>query len=156
MKFCFSPNTAPVIRYLLDTNVISEPVKPAPSEAVLSRLRERSGEVALPSVAWHELIYGADRMDEDRRRSYLLEYLTEVVRPSMPILPYDAAAARWHGRARALLEKEGLSTPFADGQIAGIAGTEGLTVVTENISDFQPFADLDGGIQVENWYAEFL
>jgi tRNA(fMet)-specific endonuclease VapC len=145
-----------VIRYLLDTNVISEPVKPAPSEAVLSRLRERSGEVALPSVAWHELIYGADRMDEDRRRSYLLEYLTEVVRPSMPILPYDAAAARWHGRARDLLEKEGLSTPFADGQIAGIAGAEGLTVVTENISDFQPFADLDGGIQVENWYAEFL
>ena len=156
MKFCFSPNTAPVIRYLLDTNVISEPVKPAPSEAVLSRLRERSGEVALPSVAWHELIYGADRMDEDRRRSYLLEYLTEVVRPSMPILPYDAAAARWHGRARDLLEKEGLSTPFADGQIAGIAGAEGPTVVTENISDFQPFADLDGGIQVENWYAEFL
>jgi len=95
-------------------------------------------------------------MDEDRRRSYLLEYLTEVVRPSMPIVPYDAAAARWHGRARALLEKEGLSTSFADGQIAGIAGAEDLTVVTENIFDFQPFADLEAGIQVENWFAEFL
>lgn len=143
-----------MIRYLLDTNVVSEPVKPEPSEAVLSRLRERSGEVALPSIAWHELIYGARRMEEGRRRSYLLEYLREVVRPSMPILPYDAAAARWHGRARALLEEEGLSTPFADGQIAGIARAEGLTVVTENTSDFEPFAGLDDGLHVENWFEE--
>ena len=130
----------------------------------MTRLRERSGEVALPSVAWHELIYGAQWMDRGRRRSYLLEYLQEVVRPSMPILPYDAAAAQWHGRARAALEREGLSTPFADGQIAGIAGAEGLTVVTENTSDFEPFANLEevgaleeapleDGIQVKNWFA---
>lgn len=93
-------------RYLLDTNIVSEPAKPTPSEAVLTRLRERSGTVALPAIAWHELVYGAERMDEGRRRSYLLEYLHEVVRPFMPILPYDAAAARWHGRARAALEAE--------------------------------------------------
>lgn len=92
-------------------------------------------------------------MDEGRRRSYLLEYLTDVVQPSMPILPYDASAARWHGRARARLEQEGLPTPFADGQIAGIAGANDLTVVTDNASDFEPFADLDGGIQVENWFS---
>lgn len=147
-----------MIRYLLDTNVVSEPVKPEPSEAVLSRLRERSGEVALPSVAWHELIYGAHRMDEGRRRDYLLEYLREVVRPSMPILPYGAAAARWHGRARAALEREGRPTSFADGQIAGIAATEELTVVTENTSDFEPFAELSergepgAGIRLENWF----
>jgi hypothetical protein len=67
-----------MIRHLLRTNVVSEPVKPEPSEAVLSRLRERSGEVALPPIAWHELIYGARRMDEGRRRDYLLEYLREV------------------------------------------------------------------------------
>jgi len=148
-----------MIRYLLDTNVVSEPVKPEPSEVVLSRLRERSGEVALPSVAWHELIYGAHRMDEGRRRDYLLEYLREVVRPSMPILPYGAAAARWHGRVRAALEREGRPTSFADGQIAAIAATEDLTVVTENTSDFEPFTDLPemtglgAGIRLENWFA---
>ena len=147
-----------MIRYLLDTNVVSEPVKPEPSEAVLSRLRERSGEVALPSVAWPELIYGARRMDEGRRRDYLLEYLREVVRPSMPILPYGATAARWHGRARAALEREGRPTSFADGQIAAIAATEDLTVVTENTSDFEPFAELSergepgAGIRLENWF----
>lgn len=93
-------------------------------------------------------------MDKGRRRSYLLEYLREVVRPSMPILPYDAAAARWHGRARAHLEREGRPTSFADGQIAAIAGTEDLTVVTENTSDFEPFRDFEGGIRVENWFSE--
>lgn len=142
-----------MIRYLLDTNVISEPAKPEPSELVLTQLRERSGQVALPSVAWHELVYGAMRMNKGRRRSYLIDYLQEVVRPSMPILPYDAAAAQWHGRARALLEAEGRSTSFADGQIAGIAGAEDLTVATQNVSDFRPFAALDEGIHIENWFA---
>lgn len=142
-----------MIRYLLDTNIVSEPVKPDPSGAVLTRLRERSGEAALPSITWHELIYGAERMDKGRRRSYLLEYLHEVVRPSMPILPYDAAAAEWHGEVRSVLEKKGRSTPFADGQIAAIAGTQDLTVVTENSSDFAPFVELEEGIHVENWFS---
>ena len=143
-----------MIRYLLDTNIVSEPAKPEPSEAVLSRLRERSGEVALPSIAWHELIYGARRMDKGRRRDYLLDYLRDVLRPSMPILPYDEAAAHWYGRARAQLEKEELPTPFADGQIAAVAATEDLTLVTQNVSDFEPFAELEEGIRVENWFAE--
>jgi tRNA(fMet)-specific endonuclease VapC len=145
-------------RYLLDTNVISEPAKRSPSEAVLSRLRERGGEVVLPAVAWHELIYGVRRMDEGRRRDYLLAYLQEVVRPSMPIVPCDAAAARWHGRARAELERQGRPTAFADGQIAGIAATENLTLVTRNTADLEPFASrsktaTEGvGIRLENWF----
>ena len=147
-----------MIRYFLDTNVVSEPVTPEPSKSVLSRLRERSGKVALPSIAWHELIYGASRMEEGRKRRYLLEYLREVVGPSMPILPYDAAAARWHGRARAALEREGRPTAFADGQIAGIAAAQNLTVVTRNLPDFKPFATLSDeegpgpGIDLENWF----
>jgi len=143
-----------MIRYLLDTNVASEPAKPDPSEGVLRRLREHAGEVALPSVAWHELTYGVERMDERKRRDYLLEYLREVLRPSMPVLPYDEAAARWHGRARAQLERKGRPKPFADGQIAAVAATEDLTVVTQNASDFEPFAELEGGIRVVNWFAE--
>jgi tRNA(fMet)-specific endonuclease VapC len=142
-----------VIRYLLDTNVVSEPAKPDPSETVLARLRERSGEVALPAIAWHELIYGAERMDEGRRRSYLFDYLHEVVRPSMPILSYDAAAAQWHGQTRAALERDGRSPPFADGQIAAIAATQDLTVVTENTTDFTPFTRFEEGPQVENWFS---
>lgn len=141
-----------MIRYLLDTNIISEPARSDPSDAVMARIREKSGELGLPSIAWHELVYGARRMGEGRRQTYLLRYLNEVVRPSMPILPYDAAAARWHGRARSALERQGLSTPLADGQIAAIAGTQDLVVVTRNTSDFEPFAKMKDGIYVENWF----
>ncbi|MCS3642418.1 tRNA(fMet)-specific endonuclease VapC [Salinibacter ruber] len=109
--------------------------------------------MALPSVARHELTYGAERMDEGRRHAYLAEYIHEVVRPSMPVLPHelphDTTAAQWHGWARAALE-EGLSTPFADGQIAAIAATEDLMVVTQ---DFEPFATLEDRIHLENWFS---
>ena len=72
----------------------------------------------------------------------------------MPVLPYDTTAAQWHGWARAKLEEEGLSTPFADGQIAAIAATEDLVVVTQNVSDFEPFATLEDGIRLENWFSD--
>ncbi len=139
-----------MIRYLLDTNVVSEPARPDPSPRVVERLEAHGGEVALPSIVWHELVYGVERMDEGHRRSYLADYLAEVVRPSMPIVPYDAAAARWHGKARAALEAEGHARPFADGQIAAIAATRDLILVTRNISDFECYEEL----HVENWFAD--
>jgi tRNA(fMet)-specific endonuclease VapC len=139
-----------MIRYLLDTNIISEPARPDPSSEVVERLEAHSDDVALPSIVWHELVYGVGRMDEGRRRSYLADYLRGVVRPSMPIIPYDEAAAQWHGAARARLEAEGQSQPFADGQIAAIAATRELILVTRNTSDFERYDKL----HVENWFAD--
>ena len=139
-----------MIRYLLDTNVISEPARPDPSDRVVRRLETHDGEVALPSVAWHELIYGVWRMEEGQRREYLADYLNEVVRPAMPIIPYDQAAARWHGKARAHLEAQGQTRPFADAQIAATAATRDLILVTRNTADFEPFDDL----HVESWFDE--
>lgn len=137
-----------MIRYLLDTNIISEPARPEPADQVVERLEAYSGEVALPSIVWHELVYGVERMEEGQRRSYLANYLREVVRPSMPVIPYDAAAARWHGEVRAALEAQGLPRPFADGQIAAIAATRNLILVTRNTADFAPFE----GLHLENWF----
>lgn len=128
-----------MLRYLLDTNVVSEPVRPNPAPAVVDRMRTRASEIALPAPAWHELVYGVDRMDRGRRRAYLARYLREVVRPSMPILPYDSRAARWHGQARARLGARGRPTPFVDGQIAAIAQVRGLILVTRTTDDFEPF-----------------
>jgi len=138
-----------VIRYLLDTNIISEPARPDPNATVLAQLDTRSSEVALPAPAWHELVYGAERLPAGKRRSYLMRYLTEVVRPSMPIVPYDDEAARWHGIARAALEAEGRTQPFVDGQIAAIASTRSLILVTRNTSDFEVYDKL----HVEDWFS---
>ena len=64
------------------------------------------------------------------------------------MLPYDEAAARWHGEERARLEALGRPAPFVDGQIAAIAHASGLILVTTtNTRDFARFKDLT----VENW-----
>jgi tRNA(fMet)-specific endonuclease VapC len=142
-----------VIRYLLDTNIVSEPARPEPHAAVVDHLDAHGGEVALPAPAWHELVYGVHRMPEGKRRAYLADYLMEVVRPSMPIIPYDREAARWHGEARAALEAQGRSQPFVDGQIAAVAATRSLILVTRNTPDFEAYETLTGDIHVENWFA---
>ena len=66
---------------------------------------------------------------------------------SFPILPYDEAAATWHGYERARLESLGKPAPFTDGQIAAIAHANDLVLVTVNVKDFARFK----GLKVANW-----
>lgn len=61
---------------------------------------------------------------------------------SLPVLPYDADAARWHAEQRARLVTAGRTPPFADGQVAAVAAVNGLTVVTRNTADVEGF-DVD-------------
>lgn len=135
------------LQYLLDTNVVSEPLTMKPRAGVLRKLRLHNGEIAIASVAWHELQYGLHRLPPSRRRTEVQTYLDEVVSMSMPILDYDAAAAEWHAAERARLTAEGWTPPFADGQIAAIAFVNDLTLVTLNDADFRRFE----GLQLVNW-----
>ena len=78
----------------------------------------------------------------------LLErYVRGVVGTTIPILPYDSFAAEWHARERGRLAKRGHLIPFADGQIAGIAATQELILVTNNRKDFREFS----GFRIEDW-----
>ncbi len=134
-------------RYLLDTNVLSEPMREKPQASVLERLRLHQDEVATAATVWHELVWGMRRLPPSRRRRTIEQYLADVVRASMPILPYGVAAAEWHAAERARLVALGKTPPFADGQIAAIAQTNDLILVTANTVDFRSFAEL----QVEDW-----
>ena len=96
------------LKYLLDTNVVSEPLRPKPATAILRRLRCHEGETAIASIVWHELQFGFERLVESRRRAAIKRYLEEVVEASFPILDYDRSAAEWHARERARLEAERL------------------------------------------------
>ena len=136
------------IRFLLDTNVVSEPFRLSPDETLLARLREHDGEAAICAPIWHELRFGCARLPSSGRRRALEQYLAEVVQVAYPILPYDEAAAAWHAEERARLEDAGRTMPFVDGQIAGVAAVRGLTLVTRNTDDF---ADLDG-VGVKSWF----
>ena len=135
------------IRYLLDTNVLSEPIKSHPDARTIKSLSDHDGELATCSVVWHELCFGAARLTASKKRSAIEAYLEEAVRSILPILPYDQEAASWHARDRARLSKRGRPPSAADGQIAAIASVNDLIVVTANVKDFRRFKDL----VVENW-----
>ena len=135
------------LRYLLDTGVVSSPVSKAPDADIVRRLDEHGHECAVAAPVWHELTYGCRRLARGRRRAALETYLHDVIRASFPILPYDEAAAAWHGHERARLEALGRPAPFVDGQIAAIARVNDLVLVTLNARGFGRFKE----IAVENW-----
>ena len=134
-------------KYLLDRNIVSEPLRPRPSRTVLRRLTRHEGEVAIASVVWHELRFGAARLPPSRRREAIERYLVDVVLASFTFLDYDREAAEWHAGERARLEASGRTPSFIDGQIAAIACVHDLVVVTANRADFREFK----GLRVEDW-----
>jgi tRNA(fMet)-specific endonuclease VapC len=135
------------LRYLLDTNIVSVPVSSKPDPVILARLEANGPECAIAAPVWHELTYGCHCLPRGKRRRALEAYLREVVRASFPTLPYDEAAATWHGKERARLDLLGRPAPFVDGQIAAIAHVHGLVLVTTNDTDFRGFE----GLSIENW-----
>jgi tRNA(fMet)-specific endonuclease VapC len=136
-----------LIGFLLDTSTVSAAMWKRPDEQVLTRLREHGAESAICAPVWHELQFGVHRMPRGRRRTALQAFLEEVVRPTLPVLPYDERAAEWHAEERARLERLGRLSPFVDGQIAAIAVTNGIPLVTANTSDFRPFK----GLKLIDW-----
>ncbi len=133
--------------YLLDTNILSEARCKRPNLQVLNAMERYRHHCAIAATTWHELQYGCQRLPDSRRKRKLVEYLDSVYQ-TMPILPYDFAAAQWHAEERSRLVAQGRTPPFADGQIAAIAVTQNLTLVTRNVRDFRIF----DGLTLENWF----
>ena len=134
-------------RFLLDTNVLSEPLLRRPDARVLRRLESHREDCVTAALALHELWFGALRLEPSSRRARIESYLREVVEVVYPVLPYDREAAAWHAAERARLEALGRTPPFAAGVIAAVAGSRGLTLVTANVRDFAGFA----GLRVVSW-----
>ena len=136
------------MQYLLDTNVLSEPVKSSPQNSVLNSIERYQHEIATAAPVWHELNYGCRRLPVSRKREILETYLNDVIKSNMIILPYDEHAAEWHAKERARLSSVGNMPSFVDGQIAAIAIVNGLILVSRNTDDFKKFA----GLKVANWH----
>jgi tRNA(fMet)-specific endonuclease VapC len=135
------------VKFLLDTNVLSEPLRPRPNRKMLERMAAHAADLATASLVWHELQFGCARLPDSRHRRTVEDYLRDVVQATIPVLSYDGLAAEWHARERARLERLGKTPPFVDGQIAAIAAVNGLVVVTRNARDFRRYKDL----QVADW-----
>jgi len=133
--------------YLLDTNVLSEPLRAAPDARVMARFRANRGAIVLCAPAIHELIFGARLLPPSRRRRAIERYVDDLLSTDTAVLPYDLAAAEWHAGERARLIRAGLTPPYIDGQIAAIAAVNRLVLVTSNVRDFQYYSGLD----IEDW-----
>jgi tRNA(fMet)-specific endonuclease VapC len=134
------------VRFLLDTNVVSDALKEPPRAKVLRNLALHEGHTAITAVTWHELRFGVERLPRSRRRAALAEAI-DLWRASVPIVDYDARAAEWHARERARLRVAGYSEQIFDGQIASIAATRHLTLVTANVKHFAHYE----GLPVVDW-----
>jgi tRNA(fMet)-specific endonuclease VapC len=138
------------LRYLLDTNILSEATRATPDAGVMAQLRRHGDRVATSAISWHELHHGLALMPPSRKRAAVAAYLESLAQAELTVLPYATEAAEWHARERARLAAAGRTPPFIDGQIAAIAQTNGLTLVTRNTADFRHFS----GLKVLNWFTD--
>ena len=109
------------MKYLLDTNVLSEAVKTDPDNKVMTRVERHQDEIVTAAPVWHELQFGCQRLPRSRKRELIASFLDDIVRRTILILPYDDRAAEWHAKERARLSSRGVTPSFVDGQIASIA-----------------------------------
>ena len=135
-------------KYLLDTNILSEAIRPKPNQKVLRKLQKYQQELTTATIVIHELLFGCYRLPLSKKRQTLQTYIETVILANLPILNYDLISAQWHALERARLTSIGKTPAFIDGQIAAIYYTNQLILVTNNVSDFQYFQ----GLSIENWF----
>ncbi len=81
------------LAYLIDTNILSEPMKPDANPQVLALWERHGPRVRTASVVIHEMRHGIAKLPESRRKTNLSEYLHRLMRDSLAVLPYDVEAA---------------------------------------------------------------
>lgn len=124
---------------LLDTNVVSEAMKPAPHAGVVAWLDAQAAETLfLSSVTVAELLFGVGALPEGRRRAALTVAVEGAVALfAGRILPFDEAAARCYADCAVRARVAGRGFPTPDGYIAAIAMARGFVVATRDGSAFR-------------------
>jgi hypothetical protein len=125
--------------FLLDTNVISEWVKPRPDPHVVGWLAETDEDRTFLSVAsFAEIRRGIELLPGGRRRDRLAQWLAEELpnRFEGRILPIDRRIAETWGVLTARARRAGVPPGSIDAFFAATAHAHGLTLVTRNIKDF--------------------
>jgi predicted nucleic acid-binding protein len=139
--------------FLLDTNVISELMKPRPARKVADWIESISEELLYLSVLTiGEVRRGIDLLgDTDPKRARLQSWLDYDVRVRFQdrLLDFDAGVAERWGQLEALAKKRRVTLPTVDAQLAATALHHGLTFVTRNTSDLDPM-----GVPLLNPWAE--
>lgn len=131
-----------MLRYLLDTNIVIYVLKRRPVE-VLPVFNANASRMAISSITLAELLHGAEKSSRVSENLSTIEDFCS----RLDVLPYGPKAAQHYGAIRAVLEKQGQPIGVNDLHIAGHARSEGLVLVTNNVSEFARVPALE----VENW-----
>jgi predicted nucleic acid-binding protein len=124
---------------LLDTNVVSEPLRRVPAPQVIEWLDQQAAETLyLAAITVAELRFGVAALPAGKRRAGLHEQMERVVLPAFAgrILPFDLACTQAYAQAVAKARAAGVAIAQADGYIAAVALTHGLIVATRDPTPF--------------------
>ena len=125
---------------LLDTNVVSEPLRLSGDPAVVAWIDAQNVETLyLAAISLAELRFGVAALPSGKRKDTLYRNLERRVVPLFTgrILPFDAAASEAYAEIMALARAEGKAIGKADGYIAATAAVNGLIVATRDTSPFE-------------------
>lgn len=123
---------------VLDTNVVSETMRPHPDPAVLTWLAEQALEALhLTTLTMAELLAGVEAMPVGQRRQRVAAALDALLTVyEGRILPFDPDAARHYAGLSAATKRVGRGFPIPDGYIAAIAASHGFAVATRDTAPF--------------------
>lgn len=124
---------------LLDTNVLSELMRPAPAQAVLDWIAGQAlATLCTAAPCQAEILAGIAVLPEGRRRADLAAAAEGMFAEDFAarILPFDAAAAAAYAALFAARRQAGRPIATIDLMVAAIAGARGARVVTRNVRDF--------------------
>jgi predicted nucleic acid-binding protein len=127
---------------VLDTNVISEAMKPAPDPTVRAWLNEQAPETLfLTSVTLAELLFGVAALPAGKRQDILAKALDGLLALFKDrILPFDADAARQYAKLAVAARAAGRGFPTPDGYIAAICVARGFIVASRDTAPFEAVA----------------
>ena len=131
-----------MLKYLLDTNIVIYVIKRRPQQ-VLAEFNQHHGRMAISSITLAELAHGAEKSSDVSRNTAVVEDFVS----RLAVLPYDDKAAWQYGNIRATLEKLGQPIGINDLHIAAHARSNGLTLISNNLREFERVP----GLLLENW-----
>jgi len=131
-----------MLKFLLDTNIVIYVIKRRPVE-VLGLFNENAGRMGISAITLSELLHGAEKSTRVAHNLAVVEDFAS----RLDVLPYTARASQHYGAIRAALERAGRPIGVNDLHIAAHARSEGLTLVTNNLTEFERVP----GLLTENW-----
>ena len=131
-----------MLRFLLDTNIVIYVIKSRPLSA-LHLFNEHTGHMAISAITLAELLHGAEKSNAPARSLAAVEDFCA----RLEVLAYGPKAAQHYGNIRSALEKRGQPIGVNDLHIAAHARSEGLTLVSNNLREFERVEAL----QFANW-----